>query len=214
MYPLLFPLFSLLFLHSPGQPRYQKGFVVTASGDTLRGQVYWKRNSTLNDRLFFLSAAGREYQYEWKELRAASSADDDQYMQVVTLRRALEYVEPRDYTIQLQDSTAVQTLPLTRIYKGRRLSLYVYYEKAPFYFLYDGKNMIQLVQKYRYYSQVERLYDYEKGPRIHTTDLYKGVLSGYYEFDEDRKMRYLLENALYDERYLTVLIDKMNDRML
>ena len=129
------------------------------------------------------------------------------------MQRNLEYIDEVDFTIRLKDSTTTGPFPLVPIYIGRKLSLYTLYDKAPFYFVYDGKQVKQLVQKYRYLTPTERMFDYERGRRFHITDEYKGVLAAFYDFSEDQKMRYILTNTIYDDQAFKSLISKMDSKM-
>jgi hypothetical protein len=49
--------------------------------------------------------------------------------------------------------------------------------------------------------------------RFHITDEFKGVLAAYYDFSDDRKMRYLLANTLFEDRAMKVLISKMDSKL-
>ncbi|MFZ9387357.1 MAG: hypothetical protein ACO25B_05700 [Chitinophagaceae bacterium] len=132
---------------------------------------------------------------------------------MVTLLRNLEYLDPYNFQIRNIDSTAIQEIPLRQLYSGRKLSLFTYFEKTPFFFLYDGKQMIQLVQKYRYLTTTERMFDYERGRMIHITDVFRNQLAQYYNFMEDPKLRYILDNAQYDETSLRKLISRMDNNL-
>lgn len=194
--------------------KFLKGYIITQQGETLRGFIHWKKNSAVEDSLQFRSSENDPVRrFAWNELAEVYNSDQRQTMKVVSVIRNFEYIDENDYTIRHKDSVAVQVIPLTEIYKGRKLSLYEYYDKSPFYFIYDGKNMLQLIQKYRYLTRTERMFDFEKGRRFEITDVYRGLLASYYNFFEDQKMRYMLDNTLYEEGSLKRIISKMDSRL-
>lgn len=212
---ILLPAFLLWALSASSQKeKFEEGHLVTQSGDTLRGLISWKKKSELYDRLLFKKSEEGELQsYNWNQLRDVFDKQGKSLVKVLSVTRTLEYIDGNDYTIRLKDSIAEGPVPLIPLYTGRKLSLYYFYDKAPFYFLYDGKNIRQLVQKYRYLTQVERMFDYEKGRRFQITDEYKGLLASYYDFSQDRKMRYILDNTLYEDRGFVYLISKMDSKL-
>jgi hypothetical protein len=194
--------------------KFNEGYIVTKQGETLRGFVHWKKNSTAEDSLQFRSLQNEPVRrFAWSDLTEAHNSNNRQTLKVFSVTRNLEYIDGNDYTIRLKDSVVVQVIPLTEIYKGRKLSLYEYYDKSPFYFLYDGKDMLQLIQKYRYLTRTERMFDFEKGRRFEITDVYRGLLASYYNFFEDQKMRYMLDNTLYEEGSLKRIISKMDSKL-
>ncbi len=202
-----FPLFSQ-------KHKFQEGILITKSGEKLQGLIHWKKNSSTDDSVFFKkNDESPETHFSWSELTDVLSNDNKQILKICTVRRNLEYVDATDFTIRLKDSIAEETIPLTPVYSGKKLSLYQFYDKAPFYFVYDGKKMLQLVQKYRYLTMQERLFDYQQARRFLITDVYKGLLATFYNFHEDKKLQYILDNTIYDERSLKYLFSKMDSKM-
>ena len=208
-------LFLLVgFMAHAQKGNFEDGYLVTKTGDTLYGLVNWKKNPGSRDSLLFKTAASAPTQYfSWNRLREVYNKEDNKFLKIASVMRNYEYIDDRDYMIRYKDSVGTQIIPLTPLYKGTKLSLYVFYENAPFYFIYDGKEMKQLVQVYRYANTVERMFDYEKGRRFHITDIYRGTLAGYYNFAEDNKMRYMLNNTLYEQGSLQNLISKMDKKL-
>jgi hypothetical protein len=193
---------------------FEEGYLVTKTGDTLYGQVNWKKNPGSKDSLLYRSSASAPTQYfSWNRLSEVYNKDDNKSLKIASVMRNYEYIDDRDYMIRYKDSVGMQIIPLTPLYKGTKLSLYIFYENAPFYFIYDGKEMKQLVQVYRYTNTGERMFDYEKGRRFHITDVYRGTLAAYYNFAEDNKMRYMLNNTLYEQSSLQTLISKMDKKL-
>lgn len=214
--PLFFFLLFLLTAReiTAQKIKFQEGFIVTTAGDTLKGYVYWKKTATAEDSLLFKAAENETPRpFAWDGLTAAYNRENRQSLKICKVTRNLEYIDANDYMIRHQDSVTVQVIPLTELYKGRRLSLYEYYDKSPFYFLYDGKDMLQLIQKYRYLNRTERMFDWEKGRRFEITDVYRGLLASYYNFFEDKKMRYILDNTLYEAASLKTLVSKMDKKL-
>lgn len=194
--------------------KYQEGYLVLITGDTIHGQLSWKKNSSPNDKVIFKKDELDQPQvYNWSLIAEILDKDRQQQMMVATVRRNLEYISEDDFTIMLKDSTAEGPVPLRPLYRGKNLSLYTLYDKSPFYFLYDGKQVKQLVQKYRYLTQTERMFDYELGRRFHITPEFRGVLAAYYDFSDDPKMRYILAHTLFEDRSMKVLISKMDSKM-
>lgn len=212
---ILLLLFLFTVLNAGAQKtRFSEGYILTKQGEKLTGFVHWKKSSAADDSLQFRSTEnGPVRRFAWSDLNEVHNSDNRQTLKVFTVTRNLEYIDGNDYTIRLKDSVAVQVIPLTEIYKGSKLSLYEYYDKSLFYFLYDGKNMLQLIQKYRYLTSTERMFDYEKGRRFEITDVYRGLLASYYNFYEDSKMRYMLDNTLYEVGSLRRIISKMDSKL-
>lgn len=204
---LSLPLFSQ-------KPKFQEGVLITQSGERLKGFIHWKKNSRAGDSVIFKkNETGPEVHFSWSELSDVLTNDNRQILKICTVRRNLEYVDATDFTIRYKDSIAEETIPLSPVYSGKKLSLYQFYDKAPFYFVYDGTKMLQLVQKYRYLTMQERLFDYQQARRYLITDVYKGLLATFYNFHEDKKLQYILDNTIYDERSLKYLISKMDSKM-
>lgn len=212
---MLFFIF-ILFASSAGAQRgkFLDGFIVTKKGDTLHGQVNWIRHNWTESGLYYRKNESESPRhYSWSELSLANNLEENECVRVVTLLRNLEYLDPYNFQIRNIDSTTIQEIPLRQLYSGRKLSLFTYFEKTPFFFLYDGKQMIQLVQKYRYLTTTERMFDYERGRMIHITDVFRNQLAQYYNFMEDPKLRYILDNAQYDETSLRKLISRMDNNL-
>lgn len=204
---LSLPLFSQ-------KPKFQEGVLITKSGERLKGLIHWKKNSSAFDSVIFKkNETGPEIHFSWSALTDVLTNDNRQMLKVCTVKRYLEYIDANDFTIRFKDSIADETIPLVPLYTGKKLSLYQFYDKAPFYFVYDGTKMLQLVQKYRYLTMQERLFDYQQARRYLITDVYKGLLASYYNFYEDKKLQYVLDNTIYDERSLKYLISKMDSKM-
>lgn len=213
-YFFLVTLLSLASASFAQKDKFREGVLTFSNGDSIRGLAAWKKNCGPSDKLYFKSNASTpEQEYSWSEIRSFRSREGKDILKVVNMQRNLEYIDEVDFTIRLKDSTTTGPFPLVPIYIGRKLSLYTLYDKAPFYFVYDGKQVKQLVQKYRYLTPTERMFDYERGRRFHITDEYKGVLAAFYDFSEDQKMRYILTNTIYDDQAFKSLISKMDSKM-
>lgn len=196
---------------SSQREKFRPGTLITATGDTLRGQISFKKDAGPDDGVSFRKNEDQDIRvFSWNQLKTVQDTRGNLLVKVVSVKRFLEYIDEGDYTIRLKDSTAEGPVPLRPLYIGRKLSLYSLYDKAPFYFLYDGKEFRQLVQRYRYLTAEERMFDYERGRRFHITDQYKGVLAAYYPFTEDRKMMYILENTLYEDQSFKTLVARMD----
>jgi hypothetical protein len=116
--------------------KYQEGYLVLVTGDTIQGQLSWKKNSTPSDKVSFKKHELDHPQvYNWGLIAEILDKDKEQQMMVVNLKRNLEYISEDDYTIMLKDSTAEGPVPLRPLYKGKKLSLYTLYDKSPFFFV-------------------------------------------------------------------------------
>lgn len=210
-YLLTVTFLFLSFLASSQKEKFRPGILITNGGDTLRGLISFKKDAGPGDPVSFRKNENQDPRvFAWNQLRSVLDVKGTVLVKVVTVRRYLEYIDDGDYTIRLKDSTAEGPVPLRPLFTGRKLSLYTLYDKAPFYFLYDGKEYRQLVQRYRYLTAEERMFDYERGRRFHITDQYKGVLASYYPFTEDKKMMYILENTLYEDQSFKFLISRID----
>lgn len=210
-------LAGLLFLSLAAytqKDKYREGILFTTNGDSIRGLGAWKKNCGPEDVFYFRTASSDQDQVlTWSEIREFRSREGKVLLKVASIRRNLEYIDETDFTIRLKDSTTTGAFPLTPVYIGRKLSLYTLYDKSTFFFLDDGRQVKQLVQKYRYLTTTERMFDFERGRRFHLTDEYKGVLAAYYDFSEDSRMRYTLANTLFEELSFKYLISKMDNKM-
>ncbi|MGQ0739765.1 MAG: hypothetical protein ACT4OJ_11940 [Bacteroidota bacterium] len=190
------------------------GFLITKAGDTLKGLVYWKKNSRSSDSLLYKKTEGDAVKhYAWGELKYAWNENAKQAITICSVKRSLEYIDQSNFNIQLPDSTVTEAIPLTPLYTGNRLSLYRFYDKSNYFFIYDGKEMLQLVQKYRYLTEFEKRFDFQRAPKYYVLNEYRGLLSVYYDFREDKKLKYLLENSLYEEKSLYTLISKLDKKL-
>ena len=194
--------------------KVEKGYLVTRKGDTLRGFVSWKKNSDVNDKVWFSTAEEAEpIEYNWDQVEIAVKETNDDLIRVSTTKRDLEYLDKADYYIRLKDSVVTETIPLSRVYAGKLYSLYHYYDVADRYFIYDGKEMVQLLLKYRYLTPAEqKMYTDSKVPRYYVLKIYQSQLGVYYDFMKDKKLKNLLEYTEYEEKPLVNLISKMNAR--
>jgi len=209
----LFSLFLSALAVNAQKTNFQHGYIIIKGGDTLAGLVAWNKSRPgLGGLLYKKTESENEQKFFWDDLKEAYNSESDQMLKICTVKRHLEYID-NDYIIQLKDSVIVQSIPLTPLMKGGKLSLYLFFDNSPFYFVYDGMNMFQLVQKYRYLTRTERMFDYERGRRFEIRDEFKGLLAAYYDFSEDKRMQYILDNTLYEERSLKYLISKMNKKM-
>ncbi len=205
---------SVCLVCNAQKPRFFEGFIVTKANDTLNGLVYWKKNSSSQDTLFYKNMESNESKkYSWDELMYAYNKSSGQGIRICSVKISLEYIDPYNFTIKLPDSTVTETIPLSPLYIGNKLSLYQFYEKSQYFFIYDGARMQQLVQKYRYLTESEKKFDYLRAPKYYFLSEYKGLLSGYYNFAGDKKMRYMLDNSLYEEGSLYTLISKLDKKL-
>lgn len=210
----LFILISSIIAWSQ-KGKTEKGYLVTNEGDTLHGFVSWKKNSGMNDKVWFSAQDGDEIvEYDWNQIEIAAKDDSNDEIRVSTVKRDLEYLDKRDYYIRMKDSVASEAVPLTRIYSGKLLSLYHYYDVVDRYFIYDGKEMVQLLLKYRYLTPVEQLmYTDARVPKYYVLKIYQSQLSMYYDFGKDKKLKSILEFTEYEEKPLINLISKINSRL-
>ena len=105
--------------------KYQEGYLVLITGDTIHGQLSWKKNSSPNDKVIFKKDELDQPQvYNWSLIAEILDKDRQQQMMVATVRRNLEYISEDDFTIMLKDSTAEGPVPLRPLYRGKNLSLY------------------------------------------------------------------------------------------
>lgn len=206
-------MFATLVLQAQKE-KFHDGTVITVSGDTLQGLIAFKKYSSPEDQVLYKKTeSAPEQVYSWGQLSEVKDEDGKLELKVFNTTRNMEYVDGTDFSIHGKDSLSAGPVPLHPIYLGHKLSLYSLYDKGTFFFIYDGKELRQLIQKYRYLTQAERMFDYEKGRHFHITNEFKGVLAGYYDFVEDRKMLYILNNTLFEERALKYLVSRMDSKM-
>lgn len=193
--------------------RFHEGLIVTTSGDTLKGAISIKKNPGSRDSLHFKkNEESDELAFSWSSLKYFKTDDGDECL-VCTVKRNLEFIDPYTFNINLQDSVKTEAIPLTTVYKGAHLSLYKFYGPSDYYFICDGKRVVQLVQTYRYLTTNEKYFYQSRVPRYIINYLYRNQLYEFYDFDEDRKMTNLLENTDYAESPLKTLISKLDKRI-
>lgn len=207
-------LFVTLTLSASGQKgRYHSGLIVTNSGDTLKGSIYWKKNPDAMDSLFFKKdEQSHEVAYAWSSIRYFGTPGEDDHI-AATVKRNLEYIDPYTFNINLQDSIVTEAIPLTAVYSGTHLSLYKYYGPSDYFFISDGLNVVQLIQTYRYLTNFEQRFYVDRVPRFFINYIYKNQLLEFYDFDADRKMSNLLEATDYKEYQLKILVSKMDKKL-
>lgn len=203
-----------VILHAAAQKgRFNKGLIVTSSGDTLTGYISWKKNPGSRDSLHFKNNEQEDdVSFAWSSLTYFSTSGGEERI-VSTVKRNLEYIDPYSFNIMLQDSIITEAIPLTVVYKGKHLSLYKYYGPSDYYFISDGVKMVQLVQTYRYLTTNEKYFYQNRVPRYIINYIYRNQLFEFYDFDADRKMNGLLENTEYAEYPLQNLISKIDKRL-
>jgi hypothetical protein len=194
--------------------KFYDGFIVTKTSDTLKGLVHWKKYSHPTDNVSYKKTENEKpQQFSLEELDYVYNSDDKQGILIKTVRRSLEYIDPSDFNIKWVDSTDTETIPLTPLYIGRKISLYEFYDKVSYFFIYDGEKMTQLIQRYRYLTDIEKRFYFQRAPKYFTFNDYRALLSSYYNFNQDKKMKYLLDNSIYEERSLFTLISKMDKKL-
>jgi len=210
--PILFMVIS--FSAGAQKIKLNDGFLVTKAGDTLKGLLYWKKNSRSSDSLLYKKTDDDTVKhYAWSELKYAWNENTKQAITICSVKRSLEYIDQSNFNIQLPDSTVTETIPLTPLYTGKRLSLYKFNDKSIYFFIYDGTEMLQLVQKFRYLTEFEKKFDFQRAPKYYVMNEYRVQLSVYYDFKEDKKLKYMLDNSLYEEKSLFSLISKLDKKM-
>lgn len=192
--------------------RFHSGLLVTAQGDTLNGFIHYKKNAGQLDSIFFRETLQSEITaFAWHALKYYGTPGKDDHV-VCTVKRTLEYIDQFTYNIMLPDSVRVETIPLTAVYSGKKFSLYKYSGPVDYYFLGDGVKVIQLVQTYRYLTNVDKLFYAGKVPRYFIHCKYRGQLYEFYDFNADEKLKNLLEITDYKEDQLKTLISKMDKK--
>lgn len=212
---IAFPIAFLLFAFvSNAQSRFAPGLLVTKEGDTLRGLVSWQKNrQPERPVLFKTDQAAEEKPYSWPDLTYAQQEGDENIIGVYEVVRDLTYVDRIDFQIRLKDSLVTETLPLRRIFHGRKLSLYHFYENRDHFFLFDGITMTELIQKYKYPTDWDNLTTFRDAPKFTILQVFKDQIRPYYEFAGDRKMMNLLEATNLEEKDLIRLIRRLNEKM-
>jgi len=210
----LFLLLSFSQILIAQNHRYSPGYAVTISGDTLTGNLFWRKNPGSQDSLYYQSSAGSPGKaMAWKEIRYASRSGKDE-VYIHTLKVTLDYLDPHTFNIRMQDSSRIETMPLTPVFKGRVLALLVYSGYPDYYFLTDGSNTIQLVQTYRYLTPREQMFYITQVPKYMANFEYRLQMHTFYNFDSDPKMSDLLERTLFQENSLKTLIKKMDSKLI
>lgn len=195
--------------------RFSPGFMIKQNGDTLNGLFYWRKYAESYDSLYYKpSADSPEQAMAWPAVQyAARTGKDEVYIQ--TMKRILDYLDPNTFNIRMKDSSRVETIPLTPIFKGKVLTLYLFRGDADFYFISDSSGKaVQLIQTYRYLTPREQMFYLTQVPKYMINYEYRNQLMMYYNFDSDRKMADLLERTLYQEVSLKTLVKKMDSKLV
>ena len=194
------------------------GYLVTKSGDTLKGFIEDKSRFNLNEKIKF-KYGNEEYAtgYAIKDISKVVYSSGSNEIIVQTLEVRLEYQDPIEIKINLDDMSAVQTMPLRLLYKGDSVSLYAYKDIPSYYFIAYKNEFFQLNAEYRY------LTDQEKRARIPSTtdptptfyiyDKWKVLLQSFYDFSRNKKLNNQLELAKFDEYSLLTIISRMDKAM-
>ncbi len=193
--------------------RFHTGLIVTTSGDTLKGSISWKKNPGRLDSLQYKKDNQSDIvSYAWSSLTFFATSGGEEHI-VRTVKRNLEYIDPYTFNINLADSVITEAIPLTTVFKGKKLVLYKYYGPADYFFISDGTKVVQLVQTYRYLTTNEKYFNQNRVPRYIANHIFRNQLFEYFDFDADRKMSALLENTDYAELPLKTLISRMDKKL-
>jgi hypothetical protein len=128
--------------------------------------VAWNKSRPGLDGLTYKKTeTGNEQHFNWGDLKEAYNRETGKILNISMVSLHLEYLD-NDYVIQLKDSVIMQAIPFIPLMTGGKLSLYLFFDNSPYCFIGDGKNIFQLVQKYRYLTRTERMFDFEKSRRF------------------------------------------------
>lgn len=214
MKPVLLILIALITCLKPQaqQRDYAKGFIITAAGDTILGQINWKKNFGSRD-LIYIKKAGESTPtpLALDEIRSLHNTESKKSVLVVKLKVKFEYVDPIELNLIYNDSVKTLHLPLKPLYIGASLSLYVYHEKTDYFFLIHDGQIEQLVKEYELLTDHERLVHTNRIlPAYYSYNTWKVQLYGYYNFNIDKKMYNLSLDAKFEEYYLAKLVSRMD----
>ena len=198
--------------------KFSAGYIVQKTGDTLRGFIEDKNRFNLKDKIKF-KFGNEEYAtgYSFKDISKVFYTTASQEINVQTLEVRLEHQDPIELKINLDDATAVQTMPLRLLFKGDSVSFYVYREIPSYYFISYNNEFFQLNAEYRYLTEQEKRAripsTVDPTPTFYVYDKWKMLLRSFYDFDKNKKLNNQLELAKFDEYSMLTIISKMDKAM-
>ena len=163
---LLFPVFSI------AQTNYKAGYVVTLTGDTLRGFIDY-RESAENPKGFHFKNGQHPDKVENLSVKTvgAFGITGFVYFQRFILPISIDQVEVSKLAVQLDTSSRTDTVFFKLLTKGKNLSLFSYTDeiKQRFYLLEKEEKLPQELTYHAYYSP-------EESSSVHYVNTYRGQL--------------------------------------
>jgi hypothetical protein len=204
----LLAVFMAFALHAQKQP----GYVLLDNGDTLTGSIRLKQKEPLIVTFWNNDAT----EYSVKNCKAVSLNGKDNYERW-TVRMDMSHMSKEDYVIHCEDSVRTSTVLLKQLYKGKTISLFHCYELKDHFFLYNGKEMQELIVKYvgpdpKINPIAAATINGQWSVREERA-IYKDQLRMYLDDEKDRKLKYRLDEAEYRRRDLLPIIVAIDKKL-
>lgn len=194
---------SFISQQSSAQENYKDGLVVINNGDTLHGTIdyrQWERNPD-NIRFREAGGSGRQVGYGVNDITYFEITGLDRYERAI-ISKDIRPVELHQLERFIGDSTITDTVFLRQLIGGK-LALYQFVDsKQHFYIREEGNDYQELIYK---------VYLTEYDSRLLKMFTFRDQLKQWIPVpNTNRQLSSLLENAEYNEKKLTRIVEIMN----
>lgn len=204
---LFFVLFLLLKNFALAQ--YKSGYLIEPSNDTLRGLFNIdSRNNEVYFKAFDTSVHSRKINIDSIEYLQWGN----KYFQSWKGARNMCYMDKFTYNILNVDSSYYQTILLTYLYKGKKISLLTFNDDFEHFFVEYRNKTKELIMQYRYLTSFEVMkmgFRYQS-PSFYTLPYYKNLLSSLIRPGTSPQMLEEINTSEYEYMSLLRLIKKLD----
>lgn len=194
------------------QNKFKPGYYVTNRYDTVKGFLF------LNNKI------SRPYIFNYKPVSSDSDFSEIRFsgLQSVLIgkdlyipwygKRGLGYIKKMDFVLVDIDKTVTETIPVKRIYKGKRFSLFHFYDVRDHYFLEEDGEMEALIISYRYLTSNERYQYLVKPPLYMTLATYQNQLIARMGQSLTKRQKNFIESCAYERSSLIKALKLMEHK--
>lgn len=201
---VLFMIFCIVATKSglTQKVKFTPGSYVNQGGDTLKGYISIKNTNSVSTFDFKEQPEDDKVYTVLLDTCKSLSSESANFVTWL-ISRNMTYVDKFNFTIRNVDSFLTASIPMRLLYKGRQLSLYYYYDVKDHFFVYDETRMQELLVRYRYPNQLERMQNVKiNSPSYYVYPVYRDQIMTLVSGKLTRTQKFLVENAEYEKMSL------------
>jgi hypothetical protein len=209
----IFFLVVLLFLfkdrHLQGQTTFKEGYVITNTGDTVKGQVDWRQWAFNPDHILFRTSAGNNETFKPGDIREFHIKNEEYFISAM-VSLDLSDIKVQDIVTQKEARTAKDTTLFLSVIVKAKTSLYFFKDvddREHYYVQKQGSPMLELLLKKSYKGSYEN--SATSNNYVVTVELFKGQLIVL--FADCIQVKNDINISEYNTRSLKKLILKYNE---